>query len=611
MLTVDRLQDLLNLEELTQLNCPTLEDSNASPWEECCRLFSHNPTDTKIDSTMTIVGLKTQIYQYQAFGVYWQMLTSRRLGGGFVSDDMGLGKTLSFLAYFVVERQLCVRWREVKECRNSKDPQMRCRHLSLEEAEKSPLKECPEGYRAGWIPCPCSKTSLTRLMVPQPGLRMACVPSQLVGSWWSQWKTHIDTENPVLGLKIIIDHKGSLANASLEDQKSGSNHAQVKTRMRADLYSIRPASKDDKKYDNPKAFQEGWLLLTTKETYPVLAKGFETKSEVHDPKNPAAWIKGVRTSLIFGIAMIDESHEEYFRNKGRAEVLTKLPTEYSLVVPFIWGYSGTPISQTPRGLEGVLWAMEKHARPPWNSSPSLKSFQWRILDQICKRYNEQAKSKERDDAAVTQILLSFKPFLMNFMLRRTGDTLWFGRTLIRLRPHIHQDVRLQHQNPSIADRIADFEAKFQSERDEMLVKLQSKFDDFPELRRTNIRPSSLAFNTMCRAFWRSRLLSTFPHLVALAEAVPESGHRVDLTEDEVLGMRGNAEKEKASPYSKNLTKIVESSPKCLWLYDFLTKLDEKDDIEGVGEDKIIILSEFAQVCFILKLVGFHPCPQRF
>jgi len=145
-------------------------------------MFAIDPYDTRAGIKITIAGLKTSIYQYQAFGVYWQMVTSRTLGGGFVADDMGLGKTLSFLSYIVVERQLCERWRDVNTSRNpnEKNEKVRKRHLQIEEAEQNPTAACPLGQMPGWITCPCTRTSPTYLIGPQPGLRMACVPPQLV-----------------------------------------------------------------------------------------------------------------------------------------------------------------------------------------------------------------------------------------------------------------------------------------------------------------------------------------------------------------------------------------------------------------------------------------------
>ena len=120
-------------------------------------------------------------------------------------------------------------------------------------------------------------------------------------------------------------------------------------------------------------------------------KLFQSPGQIHDPKKLGEWKSGTRTALVFGIAMIDESHEEYFKNKGRAEILTKLPTANTSVRPFCWGYSGTPFSQTPRGLEGVLWAIESHApqtvsdKTGWQTDPKFQQFEWHKLDAICKQ----------------------------------------------------------------------------------------------------------------------------------------------------------------------------------------------------------------------------------
>ena len=136
-------------------------------------MFGIDTTKTGLNEVVTIAGLKTKIYQYQAFGVYWQMLTSRELGGGFVADALGLGKTLSFLAYVVVERQLAVLWRDVGKSRAAKDG----KHLLQGEQDEDAA--CPSGQKAGWIACPCVPNNPTSKMAPQPGVRMACVPIAL------------------------------------------------------------------------------------------------------------------------------------------------------------------------------------------------------------------------------------------------------------------------------------------------------------------------------------------------------------------------------------------------------------------------------------------------
>ena len=82
--------------ELTQMydDGDDSDPDGNSPWKSYCELFQIDPTETDIDERVVITGLKTPIYQYQAFGVYWQMRKSRTIGGGFVADEMGLGKTI-------------------------------------------------------------------------------------------------------------------------------------------------------------------------------------------------------------------------------------------------------------------------------------------------------------------------------------------------------------------------------------------------------------------------------------------------------------------------------------------------------------------------------------
>ena len=575
-----------NLGELTQLRDPRDTQDTLVRWNECCAMFRHDPKETKIDNLITLTGLNTNIYQYQAFGVYWQMITSRELGGGFLADDMGLGKTLSFLAYFVTERQLSVLHREVSKSRYLQDG----KHLF--EGQSG---ECPSPSKAGWIACPCSSTSPTSRMAPQPGLRMACVPQGLVGQWWAQWKTHVDITNNELALKIVVDHPATFnnINITIADRLASGETAQNITRMQAEKH-IR--GKDGNGNDRPKEYHEGYLLLTTKETYPKFAKKFETNGQVRDPKKGGEWKSGTRSCLIFGIGMIDESHEEYFKNKGRAQILTNLPTWNNSVRPFVWGYSGTPFSQTPRGLEGVLWAIEKH------SATHDTDFKWEKLDAICKEYDSQIKSNKRDDEAVIQILTAFKPFLGKFMIRRTAETEWFeSQSLIKKQPHIHQDVHLK-PNETFDALIPAFEAKFDWERDAVLEQLQGKWDNFPDSRRSDIRPTRLGFNVICKTTWRSRILATFPYLFKLVTS-DEAADRLTLTTEEVQSFKSAIDKKEFNtPYGKYLRQIVEGSPKCVWLFNFIPQILSQKDVFG-NDQKLVILTNFPQVAFLLKLVS--------
>lgn len=60
---------MLSLPELNQLKDPSNTEEDLHRWKECCKMFRIDPTKTRIDELVPIAGLKTKIYQYQAFGV--------------------------------------------------------------------------------------------------------------------------------------------------------------------------------------------------------------------------------------------------------------------------------------------------------------------------------------------------------------------------------------------------------------------------------------------------------------------------------------------------------------------------------------------------------------
>jgi hypothetical protein len=183
------------------------------------------------------------------------------------------------------------------------------------------------------------------------------------------------------------------------------------------------------------------------------------------------------------------------------------------------------------------------------------------------------------------------------MIRRTAETKWFGHSLIKLQPQIHQDVYLE-PNEILDTLIPAFEAKFDVERNAALEQLQVKWDNFPDSRLSDIRPTKLGFNVMCRTSWRSRVLATFPYLFRLA-----GENALTLTEEEVQSFKSAIDKKEFNtPYGKYLRQIVEGSPKCVWLYNFIPEILTKKDVAG-NDQKLVIFTSFPQVAFVLKLVS--------
>jgi hypothetical protein len=172
--------------------------------------------------------------------------------------------------------------------------------------------------------------------------------------------------------------------------------------------------------------------------------------------------------------------------------------------------------------------------------------------------------------------------------------------LVKKQPHIHQDVYLK-PNETFDALIPAFEAKFDWERDAVLEQLQGKWDNFPDSRRSDIRPTRLGFNVICKTSWRSRILATFPYLFKLATS-DEAADRLTLTAEEVQSFKSAIDKKEFNtPYGKYLRQIVEGSPKCVWLFNFIPQILSQKDVCG-NDQKLVILTNFPQVAFLLKLV---------
>ncbi|PMD37183.1 hypothetical protein L207DRAFT_599534 [Hyaloscypha variabilis F] len=526
---VTRLQGFQNMKELCQIR-PRIDSAR---WIDCCRLFDIKPADTGLNSTVELAGLKTHLYQYQAYSVYWQMKTSRTVGGGFVADEPGLGKTLSFLAFVVAERQLSWLWDEVEATREAKGP----RHLPKDnQAQGLP---CPSSHeRPGWIACPCSASSPTSKWAAKKGIRLACVPQSLVTSWISQWNIHIDTADEHLGLRLIVAHDAANPIPAPTFGNADARHARNLNEVRAKR-NVFDSKANKYNPESARRHQERYLVLTTPQSYRTWVKRFEYEGfflSYAKSLDTPTWVKGKSRGIVFGLAMIDECHEEYIKEKGRSGVLSDLALINN---PFIWGYSGTPLGSTPRSLEGVLWAVEQHfprSNPNskitgWDEDPILSQYHYRALDIICKDFEKHVKNRTGNQLVARKLEDDFTPFLFRFMIRRTADSTWFGRPLIKLKKHIHQEVVLAH-NPKFDTKLADLVKVIEDEVHEKYADLIDIWKANDPMYQTVDWPRNLTFNQRCRVEWRLRIIATFPALVPLSSV--HHKHHVALTTEEFI-----------------------------------------------------------------------------
>ena len=405
----DILYRLQKLQESTAFHQMSGEE-----WSGCCRLFQFDVEKKGYADSVPLAGLNRPLFQHQAFGVYWQMKQGRStFGGGFVADDPGLGKSLTYLAYIVAERQLNWLCDDIEKSRATKDS----KHLG---AHASGL--CPtNSERENWIACPCSKDSVTYGWIKKEGLRLVCVAAPLVPYWRSQWRAHVDTTEPRLRMQLLIAHKGT----TKDKEAKGDEDALLPPNVN----QLKSVQQEQRAENKSRANQDRFLVVTSPATFfdSWLPKFMYTGDVlVAGATGRGKWEKSQKKlGIVFGIAMVDEFHEEYRISAPRSKVLATLPGR-----PFCWGYSGTPYGQSPRCLEGILWAIENNASrsPPygtetgWEQSPAMMPYAHRQLDVVCKQYESYVKAVDKDPRELDEIIKRFIPFVKTFILRRTGET---------------------------------------------------------------------------------------------------------------------------------------------------------------------------------------------
>ncbi|PVH73772.1 hypothetical protein DL98DRAFT_519725 [Cadophora sp. DSE1049] len=391
------------------------------------------------------------------------------------------------------------------------------------------------------------------------------------------------------------------------DNRDG-RHTAVVRRVQANRINFTQRARNTNGHfypDQAQVGQERILVITTRDHYnKTWATKFEYKTQVmpEDKNGVEDLYKDNSPGVIYGIAMIDECHEDWQKNKGRSAIAASLPKSGR---PFIWGYSGTPLNATPRSIEGILWAIEslwpKHDRTDktrtgleQEQESELWRYCWKTLNNICVEFEKEVKKGSGNHIIFQDFYLRFKPFLTMLMIRRTTDTTWFGHPLIKLMPHVHQDIILAH-NPEHDPKIEQFKWLVDSEIEDKLGALRKEWRSGNPTTTAKM-PVKFSFNSEARLRYKQQLFATFPYLSVLG-AISHPDH-LDLTAEELKKFRGVDEKR--NPYYKHLKYITEKSPKMMWLYNFITELDKTKDVNG-EEQKVVIMSEFNQVAFILKL----------
>ncbi|KAH8592808.1 hypothetical protein B0O99DRAFT_674250 [Bisporella sp. PMI_857] len=599
---VTEFKELANLDVLGQLNEPAEGHSPYwTRWEECCLLFNMDTAKTGVEERVQLAGLKQPLFQYQAFAVFWQMSTSRSSGGGFMADAPGLGKTLVFLAFIVVEHQLSLLHEDVKKSiATGVNPDR-----DWETADKrhrtpdnqSPDSDCPSSNeRPGWIRCPCLRSSPAFRMEPHRGVRLALVPTTLMANWRKQWAENIDLDIIGLDMRLLLAHPGGAENAKRHElAEFPDNIAALKSGT---------SNLGEKVPDTAFMHQERFLVLATSQGYESWISKFKSTREdilarrrTSNFRLPFGHKDEPKFNINIGIACVDEFHEDFRVGERRIDILARLPGNE----PWCWALSGTPIENTPRSLQGILNAIEKqfnkrliNGQPTsWGQDRALRMFTHDVYERVCKEFDMLAKAKgqHHNKSAIDDLKKRFLPFLIQFMIRRTPDTNWYGHGLAPLKPMFHHDIYLAHN--------ATFDAEIEAMQPELdaaysiaLQTIQDKWRSEDPQKRAWPMPSQLGYSNTISVQYKLKILATCPWLVKLTTGPTP----MTLKNDELTKWKGKYEN---SPYGKNLQSIVESSPKLLWLRQFIIDLDKTKDVDG-QEHKVLIMSQYNCICLLVK-----------
>lgn len=279
----------------------------------------------------------------------------------------------------------------------------------------------------------------------------------------------------------------------------------------------------------------------------------------------------------------------------------------------MWALSGTPFEKSPEDLEGYLQVLRLRARAEteyelWEHFATadewsmIKHARGEDFQVIIKAWNTLMKIGPREDLLLLKDFLDgFGGILKVFMIRRTTETLWFGKSMADIPENDHTDVPVES------------DPRFQADMKWLRGGLEW------ELRQRTGRRGVSSADWM-KSSYMLRLASTFPaiasfHRKTLAtKHLPEDSDTWRFTGDELKKNRWY-DYAVDSPYKAHYKELADSSNKLKWLYEkHLEKRvggDVRVPILPLGKDKfndderVIIPSSFPSVAYITYLVSTY------
>ena len=554
-------------------NLNLCEQMTAEGWIECCQLFKIATTETSPDFRLKIRGIRRTLLPHQMYFAYFAMRRERSLhNGGYLGDEMGLGKTMQALLICFLERWLHLAHNAVNKDRLEGGKH---RHLPKGTPDEPQAEDavCTAGEPFD-LCCPCVDRNITAKLLPKQGLTVIQVPMRLISVWWDEFQALVEPNDKLLRMRLFIAH--SSANAS---QKMPTLDKKLLDAMRKDRQSKLPQEGNER-----------FIFLATSGTFDGHVVTPHTwKEELPRPTQGKGSRKVVyvfHRAIHIARLIKDEFHLE--KNKDTAAVKQFKRAEYKDASK--WMLSGTPFELGPQDLEGYNSALEL---PGWQGHAELDRCRASSIAVMGQEFLNLSNNRQ---STTTPSALAglFGRALGTLMIRRTNETRWFGKPIVKLPPHTAKDVECE-----MSETYAPYFDRLIAEAEKTLEQAyQARYSEWVAKGRDGKEPSKSYRQYLTVAF-KIRLCTTIPGLAWLS-----SRYGLSLTQGEMKAKGWlDDDDDQDCPYVKHLQKLVDSSAKLKKVLEIINGMDV--DWQG-KEEKLVLLSFSPTVARIVYLVSHSP-----
>ncbi|KAL9635529.1 MAG: hypothetical protein Q9204_002594 [Flavoplaca sp. TL-2023a] len=569
-------------------------------WKLGCELFKRNDPDDH--SHIKIPGLLIDFFPHQIICVVWMLLQMiSGCPGGYVADEMGYGKTIELLLFIYVCCTLVRAWDDVDQARARPDGGGD-EHLpaSTPDHPQDPHARCPSDKFT--VQCPCQEWSFSHRLRCKLGPHLIVVPASMIDTW-------INNFHKIFGFK---DRPHDM---TLGLQWYGSTRASLKHLAVTKELEERCVVNDAW---CPYVGQENIIILTTTnvKTFPQsqYKKTFRFTTLVEDAHGVSNEVDTSREAdaVCWASISLDEAHK--IQNASNAVITAiantdrrfwrqsdllddrnaHLPVNSRSSVPNKFFLTGTPWERSPLNMEGHLHCLRQ---PGWSRPDS--PFHGLTVDNfadLTKRHgniikaieNEQAISVSSTDCR--KLITDIRSLLPLFMIRRTDESVMWGKRLIPL-PPLHVDWRAFETPRQYREAIT---ANRQMEAHKELTRYQEAYQNWAKKNQKlpsehqSAKPAAPTSSMRKKApNLRLRTVATFPALVDYLRDENDDLVPSALTIEDIDKRR--------DLFLRNLGPILDNSPKyqaILELIDGIWPAPNEPGHFRKGHDKLVVVSVF-------------------